>query len=797
MNEKRKLLNFLIWFSFLFTVASKDSSSLTLYCKFHGASFYSCVAIGLENHQENLEIFKVSGKHVKNKTNSDVEGLVIKEQNVSYVPRNIAKFFPKLTSFEVKNSSLIGISRENFAGLHQLESLELTDNQLEKLNFDVFYDSSSLKHLRLHGNKLTTIHYKTFTNSKQLEVLALDGNQIEIIHEELLINLAELKEIYLHNNAIEELRERTFAGNLKLVRIDLSNNKLKSIGPQLLDGLSNLKHFNFSNNVCITVDDGNLTELKGVFYNSCLPSNIRRFEEEIKTLKAEKNELNSTREDCESQLEDEKASATSLQSDLQQCQDDKETNESQLTESKSAEEAAVDALKQCQSDKSAKEDELAEAAKNSTQCEGREKSSLQNRNLIRSAVASTSDDISNCMFTNVILTNSTQQKQQQIEQFKRQLEDAMKKNRDDKLSWENERNQLMEQIDELKNNVKSQADEIKTFKSGLENLAKEAEPNTGSLKPNLLDKKQETKAETSSELSQHQALIEKCHNDLEDIKASQLHHEKCQIDLKTCVNQLPTCNSFFILCKFQEISQLIAQPDSTEYVCRAKHVSACQPGMKLTSVEGTHFHGKKNYDVNILELTDSIFQFTNDIFIHLPNLKKIKVKNGGVATLKPQLKSSNLIGIDLEGNQINEVPSEAFLYVDQLQSLLLVNNKIEKLNVDSFKGLSALKELSLQDNKISEIPKGAFDMLTQLTHLSIKNNKLNMLHGDMLHHNKQLEVAQFDFNSDISFIGSKLLDFSKELKIVGFDNTCVGDHETVEDARKGIIANCQKLVETV
>ena len=212
--------------------------------------------------------------------------------------------------------------------------------------------------------------------------------------------------------------------------------------------------------------------------------------------------------------------------------------------------------------------------------------------------------------------------------------------------------------------------------------------------------------------------------------------------------------------------------------------------MKLASVEGIHLHDRSNRDVKSLEIIDSIFHFTNDIFKHLPSLKKIAIKNGGMSTLEPKMQSSSVTYLEVEGNKIREVPDEIFVGLPNLDSLQLNNNEIEQINQFAFSGLSKLKELSLKDNKISQLPVEVFKDLVELTHLSLKRNKLRALDGNLLKHNLKVEIVKFENNNELKFIGESLLDFSKHLRIAGFAETCVGDFVLVDQIRQKIKTNC-------
>lgn len=215
--------------------------------------------------------------------------------------------------------------------------------------------------------------------------------------------------------------------------------------------------------------------------------------------------------------------------------------------------------------------------------------------------------------------------------------------------------------------------------------------------------------------------------------------------------------------------------------------------MKLSSVEGVHEFAHSRDDVTSLEISDSLFHFTNMIFHHLPGLRKIKVKASGLSTLEPPMESTSLLRLEIEGNNFNNVPSEVFAGLENLENLHLDSNHIQELLGDSFSGLLHLVELRLEDNEIKALPERVFDSLPNLKSLSLMKNLLSSLEGNLLIQNRLLTTLRFNDNRELRSINPSLLNSLTSLDNVDFRFTCVGrDIFDVETTIRMMKQNCRK-----
>ena len=89
-----------------------------------------------------------------------------------------------------------------------------------------------------------------------------------------------------------------------------------------------------------------------------------------------------------------------------------------------------------------------------------------------------------------------------------------------------------------------------------------------------------------------------------------------------------------------------------------------------------------------------------------------------------------LQSLDLSGNVIQNVTSEAFTKLDALRFLDLGGNLFASVNRDTFASMPNLARLSLASNRIAGVDAGSFAPLHSLESLDLSRNALSRLHRD-------------------------------------------------------------------
>ena len=138
-------------------------NAIELKCDFKKISdLYCCNVQGLTISEPNTLITNVSGIHLSNFQIADVEYLRIFNQNVKFLPINIAKYFPNLKQIYVKHSKLENITTNDFRGLTQLTAMFMTNNKLKELPCGVFQTNNKLEEIHFEHNILTKIGSDVF-----------------------------------------------------------------------------------------------------------------------------------------------------------------------------------------------------------------------------------------------------------------------------------------------------------------------------------------------------------------------------------------------------------------------------------------------------------------------------------------------------------------------------------------------------------------------------------------------------------------------------------------------------------
>ncbi|XP_071965002.1 uncharacterized protein [Antedon mediterranea] len=89
------------------------------------------------------------------------------------------------------------------------------------------------------------------------------------------------------------------------------------------------------------------------------------------------------------------------------------------------------------------------------------------------------------------------------------------------------------------------------------------------------------------------------------------------------------------------------------------------------------------------------------------------------------LSTTNIVNVSLSENELTEIPTD-YLPVN-LETLIVSNNKIERIKTNQLSAFKKLKVLKMSNNSISEIDVDAFDGLCHLKELILDGNRLRNL----------------------------------------------------------------------
>lgn len=738
---------------------------MALKCKYgtsfyKGQNLYTCYAIGLDNHNKDVQFEDAIGKHEDENSNHDVTALIVKAQNVSYFPTNIITIFKNLNQLEIIDSCLVEIRENDFEHLENLETLKLSRNNISTIHKDAFVNLKNLKALYLNENKINRIHSQTFAENSELELLTLEGNLLTSLHEDTFVTMPKLKELYLLRNKLIELREKLFRNSKELEKIDVSNNELTFIGPNIFEPIRDvIKNFNFSNNVCLPGlgnHDMKIDDFEKEIKENCFPPYLTEYADLI-------HNLNESLNNCNETLNRENLKF----SDLQKAFDGKYEKFSKETEDLNARN-----LKLQQENEKLKEN--VENQQNEIKVLEEKYKNLEMK------LEKSSEDI---IFLNESLHNQSLE-MANTELYKQNISQQyfVEKTKAANCSANEIKiirliNSQVEKIQELEEEKKQSLakviQESEDCKMQMENMGK----TFAVRETELLNQITESNSKCQSENYELNANLEKCHEDHNGLRQS---YDQLYSRFTKCNMNLEKYEKSDLNCDYKTIRG--------HFTCQVNDLIIPYEFMKLQLINDNLTN---NDDVTKLSISDSFVKYiNNDFFVHFKNLKTLFITNSKLQYLVPLIESSTLNELSLNGNFINILEANVFHLIGNIESIDLSDNRIETIDETAFYKLENLKELNLKSNKISQLPENVFNWLTEMTHLSLVNNKLERINGELLIRNTKLEVLLLDHNP-LKSIGINLLDYSSKLRMVHFHETCVGQNIfNIEETKKRFATQC-------
>lgn len=144
--------------------------------------------------------------------------------------------------------------------------------------------------------------------------------------------------------------------------------------------------------------------------------------------------------------------------------------------------------------------------------------------------------------------------------------------------------------------------------------------------------------------------------------------------------------------------------------------------------------------------------------------KKLKNFTGGFSRL------SQLRWIDLSGNRISSIPSNAFQFLFNLQHLELMDLGLTSIEPEWFDDLQALFDLRLDGNNFNLIPQNSFNNLRSLTTITLANNQIRNLHANSFGNSLNTLVYLLATNNNIRALDPSIIDNSPRLQWLHLNN---------------------------
>lgn len=149
---------------------------------------------------QNLDVDSENTKFYKNFT-SNVEKLIVTDQNFMFCPQNLQEVFPNLTSVAISRSKLRKIPK-----FYALKELSVVKNGIKKLETGNFDNSPGIELINLSKNKLSTLPHEIFVKLYNLKVLNLNGNQLKALSHEIIATKNSIQEFHCADNQLDEIQ---------------------------------------------------------------------------------------------------------------------------------------------------------------------------------------------------------------------------------------------------------------------------------------------------------------------------------------------------------------------------------------------------------------------------------------------------------------------------------------------------------------------------------------------------------------------------------------------------------------
>lgn len=139
-------------------------------------SAYICDARVLIFSSNESVIYAVTQNHLYNRTNDNVNGLLITNQRLASVPKQVVKFYQNIQALYLRNTSLTQISSADLQPFPLLVHLTLWDNDLQVLDGDLFKFTPNIRYIDFDNNKLIHIGLNILNSLRNLTYALFNNN---------------------------------------------------------------------------------------------------------------------------------------------------------------------------------------------------------------------------------------------------------------------------------------------------------------------------------------------------------------------------------------------------------------------------------------------------------------------------------------------------------------------------------------------------------------------------------------------------------------------------------------------
>lgn len=131
-----------------------------------------------------------------------------------------------------------------------------------------------------------------------------------------------------------------------------------------------------------------------------------------------------------------------------------------------------------------------------------------------------------------------------------------------------------------------------------------------------------------------------------------------------------------------------------------------------------------------LDMKNNALQLPAHVFDPLSNLLTLELGGNQMRTLEVGIfhNLSRLNRLNLWGNNLQNLTQDVFTGLSSLQFLDLSSNKLTSISADLFANMPQLRQLSLPNNNFTSLPDGLFSFTKNLTKLGLYDNRQQLQH---------------------------------------------------------------------
>jgi hypothetical protein len=269
-EKEAKMKYFLTLFFFILASSVAKAQTINVDCRFSSRLYqvYQCLLMDIAVPDSDDANITIGGQHEANKSNVDVNEVVIQGFNVPFILTQAFSTFPNLQFFYLQVSGLTRIQPNAFVNGGGLILLDISfEKNITHLPANGFVGLSRLQRLELNNNPLQTIDENAFIGLDKLTDLVLNHNFLRVLPTNVFKPLHLMVEVYVSWNQLESLDGQLFANNPLLEVAMFYSNQINSVGRNFLIYIRYLQKLEMRENRCVNknwIINNNPTRIENV-----------------------------------------------------------------------------------------------------------------------------------------------------------------------------------------------------------------------------------------------------------------------------------------------------------------------------------------------------------------------------------------------------------------------------------------------------------------------------------------------------------------------------------------------------